>query len=160
MDESARWESVAGLVAFLSLIIAALVGGFAGELVKTRAGATVLMILAVVFVVAVIAIDLPAALDKTAGNTFSELLREGGTQTTIFPWTFAVFAGRWFHPGDKIDLFGIAGPLLLMGLTFVVVAGGDVLRRRGNGIPSWLVVLTGLLAGALLFPADFSVEKP
>ena len=71
MDESARWESVAGLVAFLSLIIAALVGGFAGELVKTRSGATVLMILAVVFVVAVIAIDLPAALDKTAGGDVS-----------------------------------------------------------------------------------------
>lgn len=160
MDQSAKWEYVSGGVAFLALIPALVIGVFAEEFGKTAAGVTTLLVLATAFVVAVIAVDLPAAIDRTEGNTFSELLREGGTQTTIFPWAFAVFAGRWFHPIDNLELAGIVGAVALMVLTFVVVSGGDVLRRNGHAVPSWLVVVVGLLAGALLWPADFVGVNP
>lgn len=155
MEQSAKWEYLSGAVAFLALIPALIIGVFADAFATTAAGVTVLLVLTVVFVVAVIAVDVPAAIDNTAGNTFSELLREGGTQTTIFPWLFAVFAGRWFHPVDNLELAGLGGAIALMILTFIVVSGGDVLRRNGRPVPSWLVVVAGLLAGVLLWPADF-----
>jgi hypothetical protein len=160
LEQSAKWEYVSGGVAFLALIPAMIIGVFAGGWATTAAGVTVLLVLTVAFVVAVIAVDVPAAIDRTEGNTFSELLREGGTQTTIFPWAFAVFAGRWFHPVDDFDGLGVAGAVVLMALTFIVVSGGDVLRRRGSAVPSWLVVVAGVLAGALLWPADFSGVNP
>lgn len=159
-EQSAKWEYVSGGVAFLALIPALVIGVFADAFASTPAGVTVLLVLTVVFVVAVIAVDVPAAIDRTEGNTFSELLREGGRQITIFPWLFAVFAGRWFHPVDNLELFGIGGAVALMVLTFVVVSGGDVLRRNGHPVPSWLVVVVGLLAGGLLWPADFVGVNP
>lgn len=160
MDQSAKWEYVSGGVAFLALLPALIIGVFGGEFAKTAGGVTVLLVLAVIFIVAVIAIDVPAAIDKTEGNTFSELLREGGAQITVFPWVFASFAGRWFHPVDNLELFGVGGVIAFMVLTFIVVAGGDVLRRQGHPVPSWIVVVVGLLAGALLWPADFVGENP
>lgn len=160
MEQSSRWEYLSGLVAFLAMVPALFIGVFAESLTASAAGVTILLVLTVIFIVAVIGIDIPAAIDRTTGNTFSELLREGGTQTTVFPWIFAVFAGRWFHPVDNLELTGIAGALALMVLTFVVIAGGDILRRNGRPVPSWLVVVVGLLAGALLWPADFVGENP
>lgn len=160
MEQSAKWEYLSGGVAFLALIPALIIGVFADAFVRSATGVTVLLILAVIFMVAVIAVDVPAAIDRTEGNTFSELLREGGTQTTIFPWAFAVFAGRWFHPVDNLELAGFGGAVALMILTFVVVSGGDVLRRNGHGVPSWIVMVAGLLAGGLLWPADFVGVNP
>jgi hypothetical protein len=160
MEQPAKWEYVSGGVAFLALVPALIIGVFAEAWATTAAGVTVLLVLAVAFMVAVIAVDIPAAIDNTTGNTFSELLREGGVQTTIFPWAFAVFAGRWFHPVDNLELAGVAGAVALMGLTFVVVSGGDVLRRNGHPVPSWLVVVVGVLAGVLLWPADFVGVNP
>jgi hypothetical protein len=160
VDQSAKWEYLSGGVAFLAIIPALIIGVFAGEWATTAAGVTALLVLAVIFMVAVIAVDVPAAIDRTEGNTFSELLREGGKQITIFPWAFAVFAGRWFHPVDNLELAGVGGVVVLMILTFVVVSGGDVLRRNGHAVPSWLVVVAGLLAGALLWPADFVGVNP
>jgi hypothetical protein len=150
-EQSTQWQYISGGVAFAAVTAAILVGVFAGEGAGTTAGEVAVLVIALAFVVAVIAVDVPAAIDRTRGNTFSELLRAGGRQTTIFPWTFGVFAGRWFHPVDDLKLLGIAGPLILMVLTFAVVVAGDLLRRAGREMPSWVAAGLGVIAGVLLW---------
>lgn len=153
-DDSARGELLFGGVAFAAVVAAAALGVFAENLLRSSTGVTLLVVLTVVLTVALIVVDVPAAVDDVDGNTFSELLRVGGVQTAIFPWTLAVFAGRWFHPIDNLDVFGAVAVLILMGLTFVVVVGSDVSQRYFRTVvPSWLVALLGVLAGATLWPA-------
>lgn len=154
-SRSASWQYTVGGISFLSFLAAALIAAFAGDLASSDAGVIGLIVVGIIFAVAVIGIDIPAAIDSTKGNTFSELLRKGGTQTTIFPWAFSVYAGRWFHPVDGLELLGVWGAVILMIATWLLVVVGDILRRHGHPLPSWLVVSAGLLAGALLWPADF-----
>jgi hypothetical protein len=156
MDEQpGQWEYVSGGVAFLAVAAAILVGLLAGEGAGTTGGEVAILVLAIVFTLAIVVFDVPAAIDKTPGNTFSELLRAGARETTIFPWALGVFAGRWFHPVDDFKLLGIAGPLILMVLTFVVIVLGGILRRAGTEMPSWVAAGLGVLAGVLLWSERF-----
>jgi hypothetical protein len=152
--DSARHEVLFGAVAFLAALTAIALGSFADTLLRGPVGVPILLVLTIVLIAALVVVDVPAAVDDIDGNTFSELLRAGGVQTAIFPWTIAVFAGRWFHPVDDLELAGTAGVVILMVLTFIVVVASDVAQRYANAVvPSWLVVLLGLMAGALLWPA-------
>ena len=152
-DNSSGWALLSGGVAFVAVTVAGALAVFAEELLRSTAGVVLLLPLTIVLFVALIAVDVPSAIDDIEGNTFSELLRAGGTQTTIFPWTLAIFAGRWFHPADGFDPLGVVGAVILMVLTFVVVAGDGVLRHYADvAVPSWIVVAAGVVAGAVLWP--------
>ncbi|WP_026818069.1 hypothetical protein [Arthrobacter castelli] len=152
MERPTRWHRVSILVAFLPVAAAAAVGVFADFLLQSSGGAALLAGLACVLVVALIVLDVPAAIDAVEGNTFSELLRQGGRQMAVIPWTLGIFAGRWFHPFDGLDVLGADGKVVLLAVTFVVVVGTHLCRQYIRPVPSWLIVVGGLISGALLWP--------
>lgn len=155
-DES-TWQYIWGGVAFLAAATCCLLASLGREWVRDGAGAIVLGVSAAVFMLALTVLAAVLAARSGNGNTtFSETLREGGKRSTVFPWLFAVFAGRWFHPADGLDLLGVAGVIILVALTLVVVIVGERWRTPGNetALPSWLVVLTGVAAGGLLWPMN------
>lgn len=139
-------------MAFLPVAAALVVGIFAEYLLRSTGGGVLLAGLACVLIVALIVLDIPAALDAIEGNTFSELLRSGGRQMAVFPWTIGIFAGRWFHPLDGLDVLGLHGPVALMTVSFAVVVGSHLSKLYDRHIPSWMIVIMGLLAGAVLWP--------
>lgn len=150
--ERARWNWLPVLAAFLPVAGALFVGIFTEQFLQSTSGAALLAGLASLLIIALIVLDVPAAIDAIEGNTFSELLRVGGRQMAVFPWTISIFAGRWFHPFDGLDPFGAHGPVALLAVTFVVVVGTNLSRQYYRPIPPWLIVLVGLIAGALLWP--------
>lgn len=152
MERTTRWHRISILAAFLPVAAAVLVDLFADFLLQSIGGAALLAGLACVLVIALIVLDVPAALDAIEGNTFSELLRKGGQQMPVIPWTIAIFAGRWFHPFDGLNLLGADGKVALLAVTFVVVVGTHLCRRHLRAVPSWVVVILGLVSGALLWP--------
>jgi hypothetical protein len=152
VKQSPRWNRLSILAASLPVAAAVAVGIFADVLLQSIGGAALLAGLAGVLIIALIVLDIPAAIDTVEGNTFSELLRRGGRQMAIFPWTISIFAGRWFHPFDGLDLFGRDGQVALLVVTFLVVVGTHMCRQYFRPVPSWLVVIVGLISGAVLWP--------
>ncbi|GAB3525927.1 hypothetical protein [Arthrobacter monumenti] len=152
MDRPGKWDRLSIAAASLPVAGALTVGIFAEFLLRSSGGAALLAGLASLLIVALIVLDVPAAIDAIEGNTFSELLRIGGRQLAVFPWTIGIFAGRWFHPLDGLDPFGAQGHVALIVVTFVVVVGSHLIRRQDRFLPSWIIVAVGLLAGAFLWP--------
>jgi hypothetical protein len=151
-----RWETVSLTVGLAAVLAPAAIAFLSRDVLTTDGSVAIIVTSAVGLVVALIALDIPVAIDPVPGNTFSELLREGAAQATVIPWAFGVFAGRWFHPIDGLNLFGAAGPVALMALSWLVVAGVALIRHRSSAevpVPVWTVVAAGLIAGSLLWPA-------
>lgn len=155
----ARWELNSAVVALAAVLVAGVLYFSSDFLLRSDAGVATLLTVTVSLMVTLIAIDVPVAIDAVPGNTLSELLREGAAETTIIPWVFAVFAGRWFHPVDEFsplgDAGGTIGPVVLIALSWAVVAGAALIRRQTKAeaaVPAWLIVVAGFIAGALLWP--------
>lgn len=153
MEHPIRWGRLSILAASLPVVAAVAVGIFADFLLQSTGGAALLAGLAGVLIIALIVLDIPAAIDRIEGNTFSELLRRGGREMAVFPWTISIFAGRWFHPFDGLDVFGRDGQVALLVVTFLVVVGTYLCRRYFRPVPSWIIVILGLISGAVLWPA-------
>lgn len=152
MEHPAHRDRLTVLAAALPVGAAVAAGVYAESLLQSAGGAILLAALAGLLIIALIVLDIPAAVDAVEGNTFSELLRAGGRQLAVFPWTFGVFAGRWFHPLDGLDLFGVDGAVALLAISFVVVAGTHFIRLHAWFLPSWIVVALGLVSGSILWP--------
>lgn len=152
MERPAHWNRLSILAAALPVAAAVVVGLSAGFLLHTSGGAALLAGLAGLLIIALIVLDIPAAMDAVEGNTFSELLRRGGRQMAVFPWTISIFAGRWFHPFDGLDPFGRHGQVALLVVTFLVVVGTHLCRQYVWAVPSWMIAILGLICGAVLWP--------
>lgn len=114
-------------------------------------------VLLIVAVIALIGIDIWLVADQIEGNTFSEMLREGARVTTFFPWALAVLIGRWFHPVDSLKpVLGNFSIPTLMITSYIVVVLGDILKKKKHPVPLWIVVIIGIVIGALCVPITFS----
>lgn len=152
MERPKRWRPLTIVAASLPVAGAIAAGIFDEYVLPSSGGAILLAGLAGLLIITLIVLDVPAAIDDIEGNTFSELLRRGGRQLAILPWTISIFAGRWFHPFDGFDLFGRHGPVVLLVVTFLVVVGTHLCRQYLWQVPSWMIVILGLLSGAMLWP--------
>lgn len=107
-------------------------------------------------VAGLIGVDIWLMVDGIKGNTWSEMIRAAGKVTTFVPWMLAVLVGRWYHPvpdfGPLAGKFSI--PIFIV-LSYIVVVVGDILRKKRMPIPSWVIVLLGVISGALFLPAVF-----
>lgn len=114
-------------------------------------------VLLIVGVIGLIVIDIWLLADTLPGNTFSEMLREGAKVTTFFPWALAILIGRWFHPVDSLKpVLGNFSIPTLMITSYIIVVLGDILKKKRHPIPSWIIVLIGIVIGALCVPVTFS----
>ena len=99
--------------------------------------------------------DVYLAADKVPGNTWSEILRQWGKSTPFIAWFWSVMLGHWFHPESVKPILGQPGSVaLLIWLTSLLVVWGLGLSRAGYPIPSWTVIVPGILAGVFLWPVD------
>ena len=121
---------------------------------------SILVIGMTILIAAAVIYDIVLTTDKIEGNTFSELLREYGKKSPIFPWTLSFLAGRWFHPGDKLkpilnNLPDAYTVVLVAVLTAVVVVIGVLYKRycgAESWIPPWIIVAAGLILGSVVAP--------
>lgn len=155
MDAATRNQFITHLILFLALAAAALLAVLAPQWVQTDAGAWVIGIVALVFVVTLLVLTSIASFgDDLEGNTFSELLRASTVSSTFYPWALAVYMGRWFHPVDDLaSPLGVFGPVVLMAATWGMVVLGDVLKRGDRRIWPWLTVALGFVVGVVTWPA-------
>ena len=155
MDTDTRNQLITHGILFASLAVASFLALLAPQWIRTDAGAWVIGIVALVFVVTLLVLTSIASFgDSIQGNTFSELLRESTVNSTFYPWALAVYMGRWFHPVDGLSSpLGVFGPILLMASTWGIVVLGDVLKRKGKRIWPWLIVAVGFGVGVLTWPA-------
>jgi len=144
------------LILLLSLTTASLLAMLAPQWVTTTVGAWVLGIVTIIFIVVLLVLtSIASFVDDIDDNSFSLLLRKSTVETTFYPWAFAVYMGRWFHPIDDLQSpLGIAGIPVLMASTWLMIVLGDiVIRNSDKRIWPWLIVLLGYAVGILSWPA-------
>jgi membrane associated rhomboid family serine protease len=118
--------------------------------------ALVIFSLGVVFMVV---FDVVLAKDSIQGNTFSQLARASVTHTYWLPFLLGALLGRWYHPIDGLEtvvgsvwfshfVFAVFGAIVVLGLQ-------SLKKYRRVTTPSWVLVLVGLLLGALLIPITY-----
>lgn len=86
--------------------------------------------------------------------TWSRLLRESYGVTIAITWAISVWIGRWFSPLTESLLQFKYALMIVVSITVVVGLLGILLSRkyRRPVIPPILVVLLGLVCGAVLIP--------
>jgi hypothetical protein len=87
------------------------------------------------------------------GTTWSELLREAVSVTTLVPWSLGVWIGHWF-PIVQEPVLGKYSWIVVLISTLVIVAVGDVLRIRFRRVvlPPLIPTIAGLFVGGLFLP--------
>ena len=121
-------------------------------------GAIAIIAAALIFVVVVGDIILAIfSARKTYRNeaiTWSQLLRESYGVTIVITWAISVWIGRWFSPLNESLLKFIYSFIIVLSITLVLLLLGILLSRRYRRpvIPPIVIVLLGLVCGAVLLP--------
>lgn len=95
---------------------------------------------------------------ENVGITWSQLLRESYGITISITWVISIWIGRWFSPlTESLLKFRYSLIVSLIGvltITLIVELLGILLSRRYRRpvIPPIVVVLLGLVCGAVLIP--------
>lgn len=98
--------------------------------------------------------DLMIAVNLEPG-TWIEGMRNAARGSTLFAWPIAVLIGHWFHPKDNLKpVLGRPTSIIVLGSVSVVVlvAGALLYFLAGIVIPPVIIVVVGMVTGALLWP--------
>lgn len=124
-----------------------------------EAGIIIGLIIFSLGVIFMVVFDVVLAKDDIVGNTFSQLARASVRHTYWLPFLLGALLGRWYHPIDGFET--VVGSLWFAHLVFailgsILVLGIQSLKKYRNvTTPSWVLVIVGLVMGAVFIPIKF-----
>ena len=124
------------------------------------------VIASIIWMVATVGADV-MLLGNREGDTWSEQISQWGREvTSLVPWAFGVFAGRWFTPVPDLGLVSWPVGVTILALLSVVVfiyafipkwTSKKVDERKL--LPAWLFVILGTFAGALFWSSTYLTDS-
>lgn len=124
-----------------------------------EAGVIIGLVIFSLGVIFMVVFDVVLMKDGIRGNTFSQLARASVRHTYWLPFLLGALLGRWYHPVDGFET--VVGSLWFAHLVFAILGAIFVLgfqslkKYRNVTIPTYVLVLVGLVMGAVLIPIKY-----